>query len=1830
VTELSGYVLETLWEGSEFALYRGRQAGNAVPILLRAPLSEQQTAASLRWLQHEYELASLLDSAWAVRPLALARHDGRMALVLEDPGGEPLARLLERPLELTRFLQIAISFAAALGEFHRRGLIHKNIKPGNVLVDAAGSVRLTGFGMASRLPRERQAPAPPEIITGTFAYMAPEQTGRMNRSIDTRSDLYALGVTLYEMLTGALPFAATDRMEWIHCHIARRPPPPSERMSGIPGPVEAIVLKLLAKSAADRYQTAAGLEADLRACLTAWEAYGRIDPFPLGRSDTSDRLAVPETLYGREAEIDTLVAAFDRVVSHGATELVLVAGHAGIGKSSLVHELHKELVPARGVLAAGKFDQYKRNIPYATLAGALQGLVDQILGKSDAEMNAWRSALLEALGPNGQLMINLIPQLALVVGEQPPVSELPPQDQQARFQWVFRRFLGVFARPGHPLALFLDDLQWADSATLDLIEQLVPHPDVRHLLLVGAYRDNEVGPAHPLTQRLATIRGAGGRVQEILLAPLRPHDVQRLLADALHAEPGRVRPLADLVFEKTAGNPFFTIQFLLALAEEALVAFDPGKAAWTWNLSGIRAKGFTDNVVDLMAAKLGRLPDPTQTALGQLACLGSVAKTSTLSLVHGQAEDAIHTALWEAVRAGLLLRSDDTYTFLHDRIQEAAYALIPAAERAMAHLRIGRLLAAQTTPEKLEEGIFDIVNQFDRGAALITTEQEREQVARLNLVAGKRAQAATAYASALQYFAAGRVLLAESAWERRYRLAFDLELGLGECEYLTGELAAAEERLSMLSGRARSIVDRAAVTCLQLNLYATLGKGERAVAVGLDYLRRTDEEWPLHATVEEVRQDHDRLWRLLGSRSIEALLDLPLMTDPDRRATMDVLTAFASLALLTDENLFRLVVGRMVILSLEHGNSDGSCLAYAWLGGVLGTYFGDYRAGFRFGRLGLDLVDKRGLDRFKARVYLVFGAHVAHWTQPLTAGRGFLRRAFDAAEETGDHTFAAYSCLDQITNHLAAGDPLGEVEREAEHALEFARNLQFGLVGDVVTAQLTLIRTLRGPASDLDAMHDAGSDEDGLEPDPRSNARLANAWIRRLQACVFANAHASGSVAAAKAAALLWRVPTQFELAEYHFYAALARAGRCETAPAEERPQLLKAVAAHRDQIELWAKHCPATFANRAALVGAEMARLEGRELEAMRLYDEATRSAHAHGFVQNEGLANELAARFYAARGFATIAEAYFGKARSCYLRWGADAKVRQFDETYPHLRQEPASARSDATIGTPVESLDLGTVVKVSQAISGEMDLKKLIDILMVTALEHAGADRGLLILPRGDELRIEAEATTVRDTIEVDLRQAPVAPADLPGSVLRYVTRTHETFLLGDTADESPFADDDYIRQERCRSMLCLPLIRQAQLIGVLYLENSLISHVFTPARIAVLKLLASQSAISLENARLYSDLQRADAYLTEAQRLSRTGSFGWHFSSGKIVWSQEMFQIFGVDPATRPTLEMIIQRIHPDDVEIVQRAIHRAPRDQADWDFEHRLLMPDRSVKFLRVVAHPLRGEAGDLELVGAVMDVTATKLSQEALNKAQAELAHVARVMTLGELASIAHEINQPLAAIVTNGEASLRWLTRSPPEIDEVRSGLQRMIGDAGRASDLIHHIRTLSRNVEPERVPLDLNQVVDEVVKLVDREVANNGVSLRLDLATDLAHVLGDRVQLQQVIINLVINGIQAMAAVDERSRELLVRSQQSAGDQALVAVQDSGVGIDPENVERLFAPFFTTKANGMGLGLSICRSIVEAHGGRLWASRNAGAGATFQFTLPSQREGTGEAAIG
>jgi len=1450
---------ESLRRDGEFRLWRSFASPGAPGVLALSPGADRASPHSMARLEHEHSLRGRIELAWAARPRALVLEHGRTVLMLEDPGGELLSQHLGQPWDTQTFLRTAYGITVAVGHAHAHGLIHKDIKPDHLLVDTeTGQAWLTGFGIASPLKSERQAPDPPDSLAGTLAYMAPEQTGRMNRSVDARSDLYATGVTLYQMLTGQLPFATTDSMELVHCHIARRAVPPCERVATVPLMVSAIVMKLLSKTAEDRYQTAAGAAADLRRCLDMIAATGSIEAFVLGEEDLPDVLRIPERLYGREQEVASLLAAFDRVVSSGRSELVVVSGYSGVGKSSVVNSLHKAILAARGLFASGKVDQYQRDVPYAALASAFRALLRQLLAKTDAEVSPWRDALHEALGSNGQLAANVIPELELLVGKQAPVPELPPQEALGRFQLVFRRLLAVFARPGRPLALFLDDLQWLDAATLAFLEHLTTNGKVRHLFIVGAYRDNEITPTHPLVRTLAAVRSTDTPVHELELRPLRPKDVAQLVADALRIDTARAESLARLVHEKCAGNPFFAIQFFTALADDGLLAFDGASKRWEWDIESIRANAFTDNVVDMMVGKLSRLAAPTREVLAQFACLGNTARTETLAMLRDSDEAAVHGALWEAVQRGLVIRAAHGYTFAHDRVQEGAYALLRDLERREAHLSIGRALLARTHADDLEDQVFTVVSHFNRAASLVEAPVERQQVAELNLMAGRRARGSTAYAAARDYLATGCALLTGHGWQQCRELTFALEKELGDCEFLTGDLNAADHRLTTLAGLASTPIQHAAVATSRVTLYTAMDSSDRAVATCLQFLEGIGIAWSPHPSQDEVQREYQLLLRRIGSTSIERLVELPLMDDSNRRATVELLAAVLPPAFFTSHDLVCLVLCRIANLSIEHGNTDASALGYAYLGMVLGPSFDDYLAGYKFGRLGFDLVDQHSLDRFKARVYMTFAYHVMPWTRHFDHGTfPLLRRAFDAANEVGDVTYAGFSSCTLVTSLIARGVPLSQVQTEADAKLAFVKDAKFGLIVDIITVQRGLVRTLRGLTPVFGSFDDADFAEVPFEAHLRQNPSLAIAacwyWIRKLQARFFAGDVESAVGAAAAAEPLLWTTQGHIELAEFHFYAALARAAKADTSTGGERRQYVEAITAHRRHLDAWARHCPDNFLDRASLVGAELARIDGHDLEAMRLYEQAIQSSRMHRFVHNEALAYEVAARFYARREITTTSEAYVRKARDTYALWGAQAKAGQLDRMLPRPAERLAETASLAP-APGLSELDIATVVKSSQAVSGEAGLGKLMDTLMVIVLQHAGAERGLLILPRGEELRIEAEATAERDEVLVRLRGVTVAPSELPASILQYVVRTGEQVLLGDAQAPNEFAADPYVAQRRVRSALCLPLMKQTKLVGVLYLENNLTPHAFTPARLAMLKLLGSQAAMSLQNAAL----------------------------------------------------------------------------------------------------------------------------------------------------------------------------------------------------------------------------------------------------------------------------------------------------------------------------------------------------------------------------------------
>jgi predicted ATPase/signal transduction histidine kinase len=1878
---------EKLHQGRRVSVYRAVRRADGRRVVLRVLDATHPFAENLERLKHELELRPTLQGLPAVEPLALSSLDGLPALELEDFAGEPLERLVAEPLSVQDFLPLAVSVAAAIADIHACGLIHKDLNPGSILFDPqTGRVKVGDFGAASRVTREQTAAGPGRLLEESLPYVSPEQTGRMNRAVDSRSDLYSLGVIYYQLLTGRLPFTAGDAIGWVHCHVARKPPPPARIRPSLPPVLSDIVLKLLAKVPDDRYQSAAGLQRDLEECLRQWNETGAIAPFALGAEDTSDRFLVPQTVYGREAESAALRGAFERVAATGLPELVLVSGASGIGKSALVYELRRPIIARQGFFLSGKFERGKGDIPYLAVVRAFRELTLDILAGSAAEIAAWRRRLGEALGPNGRLIVDLLPEIELVIGPQPAVPELPLGEAQNRLRTVLRQFVCAFARREHPLTVFLDDLQWADAASLNLITDLVSAADTRHLLLIGAFRDDEV-PAS-LASAVAQLREGGAAVPVIDLPPLDEGEVNRLVADTLHRPPAEAAPLAHLVREKTGGNPFFAIHFLTALHSKRLITFDRVRGRWTWDMARVRGEHTTDNVVDLMVAKLRELPRPTQEALSLAAHLGAIVDRRAMAAVLGQDPERVLGAAFEE---DLMLRIDHSCGFPHDRVQEAAYSLVPERERAGLHLEIGRRLWARTPPAEIGERTFEIATQLNRGASLIATRHERERVAEINLAAGRRAKESAAYASALTYLAAGSALLSDDRWQRRYELAFALELNRAECEHSSGDSAAAEQRLTLLAQRARTLVDLAAVTSAEVEVYQTSGRSLRAIEAALAYLRRVGVEWSPHPTEAEVAAEYARLWQALGDRPIESLADLPPVTDPGWRGTMDVLSAIVSPAMITDANLHDLLIARMVGLSLEHGNGGASSLAYVRLGTLLGSRFGDYEKGFRFGRLGLELVERQGHQRFRAAVYTNFGSLVMPWTRHVAGSIALVRRAIVAAEETGNVAYSCYARTSLLTLLHAKGDPLAEIQREADDTLAFTERARFQVVADGVIAQRQLVRMLRGLTPRFGSLAEGDLDEGRFEThlqDPRVAIAACWYWVRKLQARYHANDFAAALAAAEQAAPLLWTSPSFLETAAYHLYGALARAARLDEAPPEERAQHREALLAHGRQLDDWARHCPENFRSRAGLVDAEIARIEGRTGDAERLYEEALASARDNGFVHIEAIAYEVAARFWRARGHPLFADTYLQEASDRYRRWGAEGKVRELNRLHPHLaRRVPAPLLSLAAIPrTSPDQLDLLAVVKASQTISGVMGRDELVRTLLQIVIEQGGARRARLVRVRDGELEIAADMTLAqeKEIPEPAAEPAAVAPSGgeppprMPTSILQYVARTQERVLLDDAAtDAGRFGADPYLASARPRSVLCLPIRREGRVVALLDLENDLAPGVFTPARLVALELIAAQVAISLENTLLLerehearvgaeADGRRAlilgEATALVSSTFDYEGVFGelarlcvreladWavidildqgrmvriaaaHRDSRNQALLRELSERYPARPGTTSLVLGVIERGVPLHLsELRPEELRSRCVDDRHAEIVRRL--GAGSAICVPLVAREAR--LGALSLVSATphrfvdadVDLAAEIGRRAALAIDNARLLiETQRAVHLRDqfLSTASHELRTPITSLRLTTESLLHASRSGKAHVPAAFSGrLERVLHSAQRLQRLIDELLDVAR-IEQGQATLWPSEVD---LGLLVRDVAEQ---LEFDLAQAGCQLSIDSPR--PVVgswdaprLEQVVTNLLSNAVKFGAGRPIEV-GVRNAGEVAELTVKDHGIGIVPDRLPKIFDRFERAVSSahygGLGLGLYLARSIVETHGGTIGVESRMGEGSTFTVRLPRARPG-------
>ncbi len=1493
---IKGYqIIEPLHEGLNTIIYRAIKQPEPVSVIIKKIKSERPTIDEITRFKHEYKILQMLSNDGVIKVYDLKNERQEIALILEDFGAISLKNWLsDRQLDLKEFFRLGIQLTSTLSILHKSNIIHKDIKPHNILINPqTGQIKIADFSIATYLERENQSISNPNLLEGTLAYISPEQTGRMNRSIDYRTDFYSLGITFYQMLAGQLPFTTSDPLELIHCHIAKQPIPPDKVNSKIPSAVSKIVMKLLAKTAEERYQNALGIKADLENCWRMLHEKGEISDFAIGQLDLCSQFLIPQKLYGREKETIALLETFDRV-SAGTSEMILVSGYSGIGKSSLVNEIHKPIVRQRGYFISGKFDQFKRNIPYASLIQAFQELMRQLLAETNERISVWKTKILEALGNNGQIIIDVIPEVERIIGSQPPVPQLSASESQNRFNRVFQQFIHLFSQPEHPLVLFLDDLQWADLPSLKLIKLIITDSDRKYLLLIGAYRDNEVSINHPLIQALEEIQNAGATINNIVLQPLDSCQVNQLVADTLRTTTEKTQPLADLLFKKTQGNPFFLTQLLKSLYEDKLLSFDFNNREWHWDIDILQGIQITENVVELMVSQIKKLSPQTQNVLKLAACVGDKFSLDVLAIVNEKSHSETAKDLWEALQAGLVIplnnsykiplvfdsdKSDQklaeqfkvVYKFLHDRVQQASYYLISDDRKKQTHFKIGELLLKYTPEAELEENIFDIVNQLNIGVEFITERISKNELARLNLIAGKKAKTAMAYEAAVKYLSIGLAQLKETSWETDYDLTFNLYLEATAAEYLNANVERAKILSEEVLNRTKNILDRIKIYELQMQFSSLQNQMNVTIDIALKGLEILGV-----SIAKEPPKEID----------IDALQNLPEMTDATQLAAMRLLMIAAPAAYIVAPETFPQYPFTMVKLSSQYGNSSFAAFGYAVYAVLSCASPAGVELGYRIGKLAIDVLDRFDGRSLLAKVYILYNAHVRHWKEHARETLVPMLEAIPIGLEHGDLEWSGYNSIYYCNHIFFVGEPLDFVKQKHAQHIESMQKLKQDLHGGhyLKLLKILVLNLLAAPPEEyLLSNGEILNEETILQECIAANKHLfifMGYLAREIRSYLlkdYAFSLATGSLADRYEEG----VRGLMNHAEHKFYYSLSLLAQCTNVSASEREKYLEIVENNQEKMQQWAFHAPMNYQHKYDLVEAEKARILGKTLEAIDYYDRAIQGAKEEGYLQEEAIANELAAEFYFGLGKEKIGRVYLTDAYSGYVRWGAKAKVKALEEEYPQLFSQVAKIPTDrsevtqtaSTTGTLSNSLDLTTVMKASQILSGEIVLGKLLTKLMKIVLENAGAQIGFLILEKEGKLLIEAQGIAERDDVDV-LQAIPIENSQqVPISVINYVARTLENVVLSDATREGAFITDNYIVKQQPKSVMCTAIVHQGKLTGILYLENNLTTGAFTIDRIEVLQLLSSQAAISIENARLYRDLATANATL-EAKVEQRT--------------------------------------------------------------------------------------------------------------------------------------------------------------------------------------------------------------------------------------------------------------------------------------------------------------------------------------------------------------------
>ncbi len=1791
---LVGYrLVKELYNSSRTIVCRAVRVEDEYPVVVKLLKRDYPSFPELLQFRNQYTITKNLDLPGVIKTYALENCRNSYALITEDFGGISLKEYaLTHPLQIGEFLAIALQLSESLNGLYHHRIIHKDIKPANILINAdTKQVKLIDFSIASLLPKETQEISNPNVLEGTLAYISPEQTGRMNRGIDYRTDFYSVGVTFYELLTGKLPFVSNEVMELVHCHLAKQPPALGGR-GEIPQVLSDLVMKLMAKNAEERYQSALGLKSDLENCLSQWQKQGKIATFTLGERDICDRFIIPEKLYGREAEVAQLLEAFERVSNLISdtkyqksvqsvcprSELMLVAGFSGIGKTAVINEVHKPITKKRGYFIKGKFDQFNRNIPFSAFVQAFRSLMGQLLGESDLELANWQRQILKAVGENGQVIIDVIPELERIIGQQPRVPELSGIAAQNRFNLLFGQFVNVFTTKEHPLVIFLDDLQWADSASLNLLKLLMDESEAGYLLVLGAYRDNEVFPTHPLMLTLDELQQQGRKINTLTLAPLNEVNITRLVADTLLCKTEIAAPLSQLVYQKTQGNPFFTTQFLQGLHEDGCITFAPDLGYWQCNLTKVRQLALTDDVVAFMVGRLRKLPAITQEVLKLAACIGNCFDLPTLGMVCDRNQEEVATNLWKGLQEGFVIPESETYKFfqgeqnqnqtieditvgyrfLHDRVQQAAYSLIPKTERGIAHYQIGQLLLQKIPPEAREERIFELINQLNHGTNLITEQKERDDLAQLNLTACRKARAATAYQAAYDYATIGITLLREKPWQRQYGMTLTLHELAAEIASLTGEFEEMEAWIEAVVHHSKTSLDR--IQTYQVKIQALTSRNEfvEAIATGKFVLELLGATLPDTPTLEDVQQARQEITDLIGDRSVAEFVHLPQMKEPEKLAILQISTSLIPACYMTGSMLYLLIVPLQVKLSIQFGNSLFSPYSYASYAFQLSTTWQDMAIAQRFGQLAYHLASEPEAKNIRAATFIVLGGYFYHCTSHLRKTLPILIEGIQAGLETGNLEFFGYNVQNFGVNAFWSCQSLADYETQIH-----SYHQQLLSLNQVTTSNhcfiywqsaLTLLGNSEGEIILRQDIYEEKIITEALAAN--DTWRLFQFYFYRLATGFILDQLPEVQQDANRARQYLSGCVGSAAEPIFYFYDSLIALTELEETSLNSETQWQR-LQDNQEILHKWASHAPMNYLHKWQLVEAERQRVLGGIPEAIEYYEQAIMGAKENEYIQEEALANELAAKFYLNWGKEKVASGYMQEAYYCYAHWGAKAKVSNLESNYsqllaPILNQPQSVSSSEESIlestsnyekssSTISLALDFAALLKASQSLSKEIELDKLLAALLKLIIENAGANKCVLMLNKAGQLQVEAVMVLGQSPHVMKL--VPVeASRNIARNLINTVKRTLKSTVIMDATVHPSLSNDSYVQQHQPKSLLCTPLLYQGKLLGIVYLENNLVVGAFTANRVEVVNLLCTQAAISIENAQLYQQLE-AYSHTLEEKVEARTKQL--KVAQRQII-SQEKLASLGALTAG---------------------------------------------------VAHELRNP---LNFVNNYAEGSA-ELSVDLLEAIEEQSA-VINPEDLEYLKEIVVDLKDNAAAIQQHGR----------------------------RAASIILNMMQHSRSDDSVYQKTNLNKLLEEARQLAYHSKRSIDNHFNITFATHYDESIGEvevfSSSLNRAFINLIDNACYAAWMKYQEQGEPFIPklslTTRKLTEQVEIRIRDNGIGISQEIVEKIFNPFFTTKptGEGTGLGLSLTHEIIVGqHRGSLQVETELSSFTEFILTLPA-----------